>query len=192
MPDPTPATTRSFADPAALRDWFATSATTASELWVHIHKTGTGVPSVTWEDCVIAAIAAGWIDGVKKSLGPDAYVQRLTPRKKGSAWSKRNCDHAETLIAAGAMTPAGLAEVNAAKADGRWNAAYSGPSTMTIPDDFLAALESRPQAKATFATLNRQNLYAIYYRLHTAKTPQTRARRMEKLLSTLDAGATFH
>ncbi len=191
MPDPHPARTRGFADRAELDTWFALNAGTETELWVHIHKVGTGLPSVTWEDCVIASIAAGWIDGVKKSLGPDAYVQRLTPRKKRSGWSKRNCDHAERLIAAGKMTPAGLAEVDAAKADGRWNAAYSGPSAMNIPDDFLAALETRPRAKATYVTLDRQNLYAIYYRLQTARTPETRARRMEKLLSTLDAGEKF-
>jgi uncharacterized protein YdeI (YjbR/CyaY-like superfamily) len=192
MPDPLPARTKSFANRAELQDWFARNATTETELWVHIHKVASGLPSVTWEDCVIASIAAGWIDGIKKSLGPEAYVQRLTTRKKRSVWSKRNCDHAERLIAAGEMTPAGLAEVNAAKTDGRWNAAYAGPSASGIPEDFLAALETRPRAMATYATLDRRNLYAIYFRLQTAKTPETRARRMEKLLATLDAGETFH
>jgi uncharacterized protein YdeI (YjbR/CyaY-like superfamily) len=181
-----------FADRAALEAWLAQNARTETELWVHVHKVGTGVASVTWEDCVLAALCVGWIDGVKKSLGSEAYLQRLTPRKKGSAWSKRNCDHAEHLIAEGRMTPAGLAEFMAAKADGRWVAAYAGPAAMEIPADFRAALTDRPVAAATFAKLNKQNLYAIYYRLHTAKTPETRARRMEKLLATLDAGETFH
>ena len=157
-----PETTASFADRAALRAWFAQNATIRTELWVHIHKAGTGVPSVAWEDCVIAALAVGWIDGIKKSLGPDAYIQRLTPRKKASGWSKRNRDHAERLIAAGEMSAAGRAEVDAAKADGRWDAAYSGPSAMEIPDDFRVALQDHPQAAGTFATLNKQNLYAIY------------------------------
>ncbi len=182
----------SFPDRTALLAWFAAHGATERELWVHIHKVATGTPSVMWEDCVIAALAYGWIDGIKKSLGPDAYLQRLTPRKKGSIWSKRNCDHAERLIAAGQMTPAGLAEVEAARADGRWSAAYAGPSTMEIPADFLAELAKRPAAAATFATLNKQNLFAIYYRLHSAKTPETRARRMDKLLATLYSGEKFH
>ncbi|MCX7300438.1 MAG: YdeI/OmpD-associated family protein [Rhodobacterales bacterium] len=182
----------SFPDRPALEAWFAAHAATERELWVQIHKVATGTPSATWEDCVIAALAYGWIDGIKKSLGSDAYLQRLTPRKKGSIWSKRNCDHAERLIAQGRMTPAGRAQVEAAKADGRWSAAYAGPSTMEIPADFRAELAKRPVAAATFATLNKQNLYAIYYRLHSAKTPETRARRMEKLLATLEAGEKFH
>jgi uncharacterized protein YdeI (YjbR/CyaY-like superfamily) len=181
-----------FATPIALRDWLMTHGDSATELWVHIHKVGTGIPSVTWEDCVIAALAVGWIDGIKKSLGPDAYVQRLTPRKKASIWSRRNCAHAERLIAAGQMTPAGVAQVAAAKADGRWDAAYAGPAQMEIPADFLTLLAEFPLAQATFATLNKQNLYAIYYRLHSARTPETRTRRMAALIATLDRGERFH
>ncbi len=192
MPSPTPETTASFSDSAALRDWFALNATTQTELWVHIYKTGTGIPSVTWEDCVLAALSYGWIDSVGKSLGSEAWVQRLTPRKRKSPWSKRNRAHVEWLIASGHMTDAGLAEVHAAQADGRWDAAYAGPAQMEIPADFIAALQDHPKAAEMFVTLNKQNLYAIYYRLHTAKTPETRARRMAKLIATLDAGETFH
>lgn len=181
-----------FATPIALREWLILHGDTAAELWVHIHKVGTGFASVTWEDCVIAALAVGWIDGIKKSLGPDAYIQRLTPRKKASAWSKRNCAHAERLIATGQMTPAGLAQVTAAKADGRWDAAYAGPAQMEIPADFLNELRQRPNAEATFATLNKQNLYAIYIRLHSARTPETRARRMAVLLATLEREERFY
>lgn len=181
-----------FPDSAALRDWLARNGATATELWVRLHKVSTGLPSVTWEDCVLAALAHGWIDGVKRSAGPDAWLQRLTPRKPRSPWSQRNRAHAERLIAAGQMTAAGLAQVDSARADGRWDAAYAGPAKMEIPPDFLAALDDYPAARATFATLNRQNLYAISYRLATARTPETRARRMASLIATLDAGKTFH
>lgn len=181
-----------FATPADLRHWLAAHSQTAPELWVHIHKVGTGIPSVTWEDCVIASLAYGWIDGIKKSLGAEAYIQRLSPRRKASVWSKRNRDHAERLIAAGMMTPAGQAQVTAAKADGRWDAAYAGPSEMQIPDDFLAALALSPKARQTFDSLNKQNLFAIYYRLHSTRSPETRARRMAKLLATLERGERLY
>lgn len=147
---------------------------------------------MSWEDCVIASLAVGWIDGIKKSLGAEAYIQRLSPRKKASAWSKRNRDHAERLIAAGLMTGPGLAQVTAAKADGRWDAAYAGPSEMQIPDDFLAALALSPRAGQTFDSLNKQNLYAIYYRLHSARAPGGRARKIAALIATLDRGERFH
>jgi uncharacterized protein YdeI (YjbR/CyaY-like superfamily) len=187
MSDPLP-----FADRPSLRSWLDAHYATAPELLVLGHKVATLRPSVTWEDCVIEALRVGWIDGVRRSAGPEAWVQRLCPRRPRSTWSARNVALAEGLIAAGEMTAAGLAQVEAARADGRWAAAYAGPRDMTIPADFLLALESRPRARATFATLNRQNLYAIYHRLHTAKRPETRARRMEALLATLDAGERFH
>jgi len=187
-----PENAETFADAAALHMWLARHGATRTDLWVHLHKVSTGLPSVTWEDCVKAALCHGWIDGIKRSAGPHAWLQRLTPRKPKSPWSRRNRDHAERLIAEGRMTPAGLAQVHAAQADGRWDAAYAGPAKMEIPVDFLAALAAHPTATATFATLDRQNLYAIYYRLQTAATPEARARRMAKLIATLDAGQTFH
>jgi uncharacterized protein YdeI (YjbR/CyaY-like superfamily) len=187
MDDPLP-----FPDRPALRAWFDAHHATEPELLVLGYKVATRRPSVTWEDCVIEALRVGWIDGVRRGIGPEAWVQRLTPRRPRSSWSARNVAHAERLIAAGEMTPAGLAQVEAARADGRWAAAYAGPAALEIPADFLRALETRPLAKAMFATLNRQNLYAIYHRLHTARTPETRARRMEALLATLDRGERFH
>ncbi len=141
---------------------------------------------------MITALRHGWIDSAKRSAGPDAWLQRLTPRKPRSPWSLRNRAHAEHLIAEGRMTPAGLAQVHAAQADGRWDAAYAGPAKMEIPAEFLAALSNHPTAAATFASLNRQNLFAIYHRLQTATTPETRARRMAKLIAALNAGQTFH
>ena len=177
-----------FESRAALAGWLAEHHATARELWVRLHKVGTGRASVTWEDCVLAALTVGWIDGVGRSEGAETWLQRLTPRRPRSGWSKRNRDHVERLIAEGLMRPAGLAEVEAAKADGRWDAAYAGPADMVIPADFLAALETRPLAKATYAGLNRSGLYTIYYGLHTARKPETRARRLEAILGKLERG----
>jgi uncharacterized protein YdeI (YjbR/CyaY-like superfamily) len=181
-----------FQTAAELGDWLATHHQSATELWVRIFKSGAGRPSVTWTDCVVEAIRFGWIDGQKQPLDAESFLQRLTPRKARSTWSAKNRAHAMELIAAGRMTPAGLAQVEAAKADGRWDRAYVGSATMSIPQDFLDALEQRPKAKAFFLTLDRKNLYSIYYRLHTAKTPETRAKRMVLILDQLERGKRFH
>jgi uncharacterized protein YdeI (YjbR/CyaY-like superfamily) len=164
----------------------------SSELWVHIFKAGSGKRSVTWTDCVIEAIRFGWIDGQKLPQDEASYLQRLTPRKPKSNWSAKNREHAMKLIAEGRMTPAGLAHVEAAKADGRWDSAYAGSAAMTIPQDFLDALETMPAAKAFFQTLDRKNLYSIYYRLHTAKRPETRAKRFTQILAQLERSERFH
>ena len=181
-----------FSDAAELGGWLADHHATAAELWVRIYKKGSGRPSVAWADCVVEAIRFGWIDGIKQPLDEHSYLQRLTPRKAGSSWSAKNRAHALQLVADGRMTPAGLVHVDAARADGRWDTAYEGSAAMTIPADFLAALEARPAAKAFFATLNRANLYPIYYRLQTAKRPETRAKRMAAMLDQLDRGERFH
>jgi uncharacterized protein YdeI (YjbR/CyaY-like superfamily) len=185
-------TPRAFDDAAALGAWLARHHRSASELWVRIFRIGTGTASVTWADCVVEAIRFGWIDGQKQRLDDMSYLQRLTPRTSRSSWSAKNCGHATALIAQGRMAPAGLAQVVVAKADGRWAKAYAGSATMTMPPDFLDALETRPAAKAFFQTLDRKNLYPIYYRLHTAKTPETRARRMALILAQLGRHERFH
>lgn len=181
-----------FQDAGALGDWLAQHHASRSELWVRIYKAGSGVSSVTWGDCVVEALRYGWIDGQKRPLDAQSFLQRLTPRKPKSNWSAKNREHADRLIAEGRMAPAGLAHVEAAKADGRWESAYEGSAAMTIPEDFLQALETRPAAKAFFATLDRKNLYPIYYRLQTAKRPETRAKRMAQILAQLDRGERFH
>lgn len=182
-----------FATPTDLGDWLATNHATASEVWVLLHKTHTGTPSVTWEEGIREALCWGWIDAMKKSLGPDAWTQRFCPRKPRSNWSRRNCIWAEDLIATGRMRPPGLAEVAAAKADGRWDAAYSGPKDMQIPADFLTALaKAPPLARETYDNLNRQNLYAICYRVTTARRADTRAKRIAALIATLAKGGRFH
>jgi uncharacterized protein YdeI (YjbR/CyaY-like superfamily) len=181
-----------FKDAAELGEWLAKHHLISRELWVRIHKKGSGEPSVTWTDCVVEAIRFGWIDGQKLPLDDQSYLQRLTPRKPKSNWSAKNREHAIRLIGEGRMAPQGLAHVDAARADGRWESAYAGSAAMSIPQDFLDALKAVPRAKALFATLNRQNLYAIYYRLHTAKRPETRARRMQQMLAQLERGERFH
>jgi len=185
-------TSMAFKNAQELGDWLAQHHDSKGELWVRIFKVGSGRPSVTWTDCVVEAIRYGWIDGQKQPLDAESFLQRLTPRKPRSNWSAKNCAHATSLIAEGRMTPAGLAQVEAAKADGRWDNAYAASAAMAIPQDFLNALETKPAAKAFFETLDRKNLYSIYYRLHTAKRPETRAKRMNQILARLDRGERFH
>ena len=181
-----------FVNARELSGWLASYHQSRTELWVQIFKIATGRPSVTWTDCVVEAIRFGWIDGPKLPFNNESFLQRLTPRKPKSNWSAKNREHANKLIAEGRMTPGGLAHIEAAKADGRWESAYAGSASMTIPQDFLDALDSMPAAKAFFKTLDRKNLYPIYYRLHTAKRPLTRAKRLTQILAQLDRGERFH
>lgn len=181
-----------FRNAAELGDWLAINHQDRDAVWVRIFKSGSSMPSITWTECVIEAIRYGWIDGQKLSFDESSFIQRITPRKAKSNWSIKNREHAMKLIADGRITPAGLAHIEAAQADGRWESAYAGSATMVIPQDFLDALEAMPAAKAFFDTLNRTNLYAIYYRLHTAKRPETRARRMAHILAQLDCGERLH
>jgi uncharacterized protein YdeI (YjbR/CyaY-like superfamily) len=182
---------QSFESPQHLSRWLKANHSAERELWVRIYKKQSGTASVTWEDCVIAAIAWGWIDGQKKSLDELSYLQRLTPRRAKSNWSKKNCDHAERLIKQGLIWPSGLAHVAAAKQDGRWDNAYAGSSEMVIPADFLTALEKHADAKAFYETLDRANRYSIYYRLHTAKRPEIREKRMDVILKKLSRRENF-
>lgn len=165
---------------------------TERELWVRIFKKHSGTPTVTWNDCVVAALVWGWIDGQKKPLDEASFLQRLTPRRARSSWSKRNREHAERLIAEGRMEPSGLSHVEAARRDGRWERAYSGSAEMVMPDDFLEALQQNPPAKALFETLDRKNQFAIYHRLQTAGRPETRERRITSILARLARGEAFH
>jgi uncharacterized protein YdeI (YjbR/CyaY-like superfamily) len=181
-----------FENPADLGEWLEKHHGSKTELWVRIFKVGAGRTSVTWTDCVTEAIRFGWIDGQKKPLDEHSFLQRLTPRRPTSSWSAKNRDHATRLIAQGRMAPAGLAQVETAKTDGRWDSAYASSATMTIPQDFLDALETRPEAKAFFLTLDRKNLFSIYYRLQAAKKPETRARRMALILEQLERRERFH
>jgi uncharacterized protein YdeI (YjbR/CyaY-like superfamily) len=173
-----------FATPKDLGQWLRVNHTTENELWVKMYKKKTGILSVTWNDVVIEALCWGWIDGIKKSIDDQAYLQRITPRKSRSNWSKRNTEHVECLISQGRMMESGLVHVRTAKADGRWEKAYV-VSEMEVPADFLAALDSKPQAKQFFETLNKSSRYAIAYGLISAKKPDTRIRRFEKFMNML-------
>ncbi len=177
-----------FATPTDLEKWLKQNHAQERELWVRIFKKDSGTPSVTWQDCVVACLAWGWIDGVRRSLDDDSFVQRFTPRRPKSSWSKKNREHVERLIAEGRMQPSGMVHVEAARADGRWEQAYAGSAEMELPADFLRALDDRPAAKQFFATLKRQDIFSIYHRLQTAKRPETRARRMATILATLAEG----
>jgi uncharacterized protein YdeI (YjbR/CyaY-like superfamily) len=187
---------RTFETPEALEAWLRSHHATERELWVRIFKKGSKTPSVTWNDCVVAALAWGWIDGHKRSLDELSFLQRLTPRltprRPGSNWSKKNTEHAERLIAEGRMQPAGLAHVEAAREDGRWTAAYAGSAAMEIPDDFLQELRKNRVAAKFFESLDRRNLFAIYHRLHTAKRPETRTKRIAAIVAQLARRETFH
>ncbi len=174
-----------FKAPKDLGKWLKANHASETELWVKIFKKGSGVPSVTWNDVVIETLCWGWIDGVKKSLDAQSYLQRITPRRARSNWSKKNTEHVERLIAEGRMQEAGLAQVHAAKADGRWENAYAPASQMKVPADFLAAVEKRPKVRRFYETLTKSNRYAIAYGLESAKKPETRQRRFEKFMDML-------
>jgi uncharacterized protein YdeI (YjbR/CyaY-like superfamily) len=184
MPESDPLKTMTFATPIDLYQWLKVNYAIESELWVKIYKKKTGIVSVTWNDVVIEALCWGWIDGVKKSIDDQAYLQRITPRKARSNWSKRNTEHVERLINEGRMMEPGLVHVRSAKADGRWDSAYV-VSEMEVPEDFLTALESKPNVKAFFETLTKSSRYVIAYGLISAKKPETRLRRFEKFMNML-------
>jgi uncharacterized protein YdeI (YjbR/CyaY-like superfamily) len=159
---------------------------------MEIAKKGTGVESVTHAEALEVAICFGWIDGQRKALDETYFLQRFTPRRPRSKWSKINRAKATELIERGEMRPAGLEEVERAKADGRWDAAYDSHSTATVPPDLQQALDANPKAKEFFATLNSQNRYAILYRVGDAKRPETRARRIAQFVEMLAKGETLH
>lgn len=172
--------------------WLRSHHDTAPGVWIKFARKGSGVASVTYMEALHAALCFGWIDGQARSLDAAWYLQRFTPRRARSIWSKRNRVFATALIESGRMQPAGLREVERAKADGRWDAAYDAPSTASVPDDLRAALDAEPAAAACFETLNAQNRYAILHRVQTAKKPETRARRIETFVALLARGETLH
>jgi len=161
-------------------------------VWVQFAKAGSGIESVTHDEALEVALCHGWIDGQVRRLDGRYFVQRFTPRRARSRWSKRNREAAVALIAGGAMTPAGLREVERAQADGRWDAAYEGQASASVPDDLAAALAASPDALAFFESLDSQNRYAILYRVQDAKRPDTRARRIEQFVAMCREGRTVH
>lgn len=181
-----------FASAAEWERWLEDNHAEAGGVWIEMAKKGTGIESVRYPEVLEGALSFGWIDGRREALDERYFLQRYTPRRPRSRWSRINRDTAERLMAEGRMRPAGLAEVERARADGRWDAAYEGQRRMTVPDDLQRELDARPEAKAFFAQLSSQNRYAILYRLHEAKRPETRARRLATFVAMLDAGEAIH
>jgi uncharacterized protein YdeI (YjbR/CyaY-like superfamily) len=161
-------------------------------VWLKIARKDGGAESVSYSDALDVALCHGWIDGQKDRLDERFWLQRFTPRKPRSRWSKRNCERAEALMGSGEMAPAGMREIERARADGRWEAAYDSHSTATVPDDLLAELERNDAARAFFAALDSNNRYAILYRIQEARRPETRARRIAKYVAMLGGGRQIH
>ena len=174
-----------FEDQAAWTAWLDANHATSSGLWIQFAKKASGRRTVSYAEAVDVALRYGWIDGQSKSYDEATWLQKFTPRSRRSIWSKINREKAQALIKDGRMQPAGLVEVERAKQDGRWEAAYDSPSAATVPADLQAALNSSPQASAFFATLNSQNRFAILFRIQTAKKPETRASRIEQFVRML-------
>ncbi|SFN38642.1 YdeI/OmpD-associated family protein [Mycetocola miduiensis] len=181
-----------FDGPDAFREWIEENQNSSPGIWLVMAKKGSGQTTVTYAEALDVALAYGWIDGQARRVDEATYVQRFTPRRARSPWSLRNVRTAEEMIADGRMNPRGLAEVERARADGRWERAYSGPKTAEPHPDFLAALSANPAAHSFFETLNSQNRYAIYYRIQDAKRPETRARRIETFVDRLARGEKFY
>jgi uncharacterized protein YdeI (YjbR/CyaY-like superfamily) len=172
--------------------WLEAEHGSAPGVWLRIAKAGGGAQTVSYPEALDVALCHGWIDGQKDRLDERFWLQRFTPRASRSRWSKRNRERAEALIAAGEMGPAGLGEVERARADGRWEAAYDSHSTATVPDDLQAALDAAPAARDFFAQLDSNNRYAILYRIQEARRPETRARRIAKYVAMLGEGRRIH
>lgn len=173
-------------------DWLGTNHASSPGVWLRIAKKASGIKSVTYDQALEAALCYGWIDGQKKSYDDSSWLQKFVPRGAKSIWSKINREKATALINSGQMKAAGLAAVDAAKKDGRWDAAYDSQSRASVPEDLQAELDRTPKAKAFFETLNSVNRYAILFRIQTAKKSETRARRIEQFIQMLEKGEKIY
>lgn len=191
---PNPKKIRSFRTQAAFERWLSANHARETQLWLKIHKKDSGVPTVTHAQALDVALCWGWIDGIRKTFDERSFLQRFTPRGARSVWSQINRDHVARLTAAGRMTAHGQRHVDAARADGRWDAAYApirNATKATIPDDLRAAIEASPRAKKKFQTLGRQNLFALAFRTNNMKTPAGRAKKIAALVAMLERGETI-
>jgi uncharacterized protein YdeI (YjbR/CyaY-like superfamily) len=182
----------SFESKAAFTAWLAENHDKSDGIWIKIGKKGAGVESVVVTETLDVALCFGWIDGQRKPFDERFFLQKYTPRRARSKWSKRNIGLTEKLIEAGEMRDPGHAEIERAKADGRWDAAYDSPANMQVPPDLQAELDARPAAAEFFAGLNSTNRYSILYRLHDAKRPETRAKRLAQFVAMLERGETLY
>lgn len=184
---------RSFPSEEAFEAWLSANHDAEPELWLQLYKKGSGVPTVSYAQALDVALSWGWIDGIKKTFDERSFLQRFTPRRGKSVWSQINKDHVARLTAAGRMTPHGQRHVDAAKADGRWDAAYApirSATKETLPEDLRAAIEASPKARKKLAALGRQNLFALAFRTNNMKTPAGRAKKIAELVAMLARGET--
>ena len=191
---PDPKKIRGFSTQAAFEKWLASNHERETELWLKIHKKASGLATVTYAEALDVALCWGWIDGLKKSFDEHSFIQRFTPRGKKSVWSQINRDHIARLTKAKRMTPAGQRVVDAAKADGRWDAAYApirSSSVDTLPADLLKAINASPRAQKTLKTLGKMNLFALGFRTNNMKTPAGRAKKIAALVEMLERGETI-
>ncbi|KAL2130114.1 hypothetical protein VTI74DRAFT_6893 [Chaetomium olivicolor] len=180
-----------FENAAAWEAWLERNYTQQVGLWLKISKKNSGIASVTYEEALDTALCYGWIDGQKKSHDAQHFIQKFTPRRKNSLWSKRNVEKATALIKTGRMRQPGLAEIDAAKADGRWEKAYSSSSVMEVPEDFQAALERNKKAKTFFEGLGKTKRYSFLWRIATTKREETRRKKIEQFVALLVEGKTL-
>ena len=181
-----------FASQEGWETWLAEHSADSKGVWLEIARVETGIPSVNYAEALESALCYGWIDGQKAALDEQYWLQKFTPRGTKSGWSKINCQKAEALIAAGRMQAAGLRQVELAKADGRWEAAYESQRTIGVPEDLQLELDKHPAARTFFDTLDRANRYAVLYRVTTARKPETRAARITKLVEMLEHKEKIH
>jgi uncharacterized protein YdeI (YjbR/CyaY-like superfamily) len=181
-----------FATPAEWEKWLEKNHTTSSGVWVRFYKKNSGMPTFIYGDILDAALCYGWIDTQAKGYDEKSWLVRFTPRRPKSVWSQRNVANVTRLMQLGKMKPAGFAQIESAKADGRWDKAYASQATMKMPEDFMQELKKNKKAYAFFQTLNKTNTYAIYWRLHTAKKLETRKKRMEQFIEMLNKEEKIH
>ncbi len=187
-----PAKVHAFADAAQFHDWLGTHHDSADEVWIKIHKVGSGLPSITAKEAIDVVLCWGWIDAVRKGFDERSFLQRYTPRTRKSIWSQINVDNVARLIKEGRMTEHGLRQVEAAKADGRWDKAYGAGKAMKIPDDLQAAIDAEPEAKAMLGKLSEQNRFALAFRVHNMKTPAGREKKIAGFVEMLKRGETIY
>jgi uncharacterized protein YdeI (YjbR/CyaY-like superfamily) len=187
QPDP-----RHFSTQRAFEAWLKKNHASSDGMWLLIAKLGAEEPTLTYQQAVESALCYGWIDGQKKTLDAQHWLQRFTPRRPRSLWSKTNRTRAEALIESGRMQPSGMAEIDRARSDGRWDAAYDGARTAEVPPDLERALDARPEARAFFSRLDAANRYSVLWRVQTAKRAETRSRRIETLVEMLARGEKIH
>jgi len=187
-----PARVHEFADALAFYDWLAAHHASEDEVWIKIHKVGSGLKSITPKEAIDVVLCWGWIDAVRKGFDEKSFLQRYTPRRAKSIWSQINVDNVARLIAEGRMAAPGLRQVEAAKADGRWDKAYASGREMTIPADLQAAIDAEPAAKAMLAKLSAQNRFALAFRVHNMKTEAGRKKKIAAFVEMLKRGETIH